>query len=190
MLAGLLLVLASLCLTVYNNYSEKKAAEKSDKVLSRIIAEKTEKNVVSETPDYLLSPDIEMPRKEIDGKYYVGTLSIPALNMSWPVVDEWSYENFRIAPCVYEGTPYKDNLIICAHNYRKHFGPIDNLVQGNEVTFTDMDGNVFKYEVMYTDILEDEAVEELRGGEWDLTLFTCTYSGSTRITVRCKSILL
>lgn len=185
MFAGLLLVLSSLCLTIYNSYSENKAAKESDKVLSRIVAEKSD---TTGAPDYLLSPDIEMPRKEFDGKYYVGTLSIPALSMSWPVVDEWSYANFKIAPCVYEGTPYKHNLIICAHNYRKHFGPINNLVPGDEVSFTDMDGNVFKYEVMYTDILDDEAAEELSSGEWDLTLFTCTYSGSTRITVRCKSV--
>ena len=28
-------------------------------------------------------------------------------------------------------------------------------------------------------------VEEMLSEEWDLTLFTCTYSGQTRFTVRC-----
>lgn len=186
MFLGLILVLSSLCLTLYNTYSENKAAKESANVLSQIVI--AENQSTNEIPDYIISPDIEMPKKEIDGKYYVGTLFVPALSLNLPVIDEWSYENFKTAPCVYEGTPYKNNLIICAHNYSKHFGSINNLTPGNEITFKDMDGNVFTYEVMYTEILDDEAVEEMSSGEWDLTLFTCTYGGATRITVRCKNI--
>ena len=48
-----------------------------------------------------------------------------------------------------------------------------------------MDGNTFYYEVMYVEILDNNAVEEMSAGQWDLTLFTCTYGGATRITVRC-----
>ncbi len=188
MFAGLFLVLASLCLTLYNNYIENNAAKESAKVLSQIVV--TESSAPAETPDYLISSDVEMPRKEIDGKYYVGTLSVPALSLNLPVIDEWSYANFKIAPCVYEGTPYKNNLIICAHNYRKHFGALRSLVPGDEVSFKDMEGNVFTYEVMYTELLDDEAVEEMSSGEWDLTLFTCTYGGATRITVRCRNVRL
>ena len=33
--------------------------------------------------------------------------------------------------------------------------------------------------------LPETAVEEMRAGEWDLTLFTCTYDGRARVTVRC-----
>ncbi len=188
MFAGLVLVLASLFLTLYNNYSENNAAKESAKVLLQIpVSVNSDTN---ETPDYLIIPDVEMARKKIDGKYYVGTLSIPALNLKLPVIDEWSYENFRTAPCVYEGTPYKNNLIICAHNYRKHFRALRSLVPGDKVTFNDMEGNVFIYEVMYTELLDDEAVEEMSSGEWDLTLFTCTYGGATRITVRCKNVEL
>lgn len=186
MFAGLVLVLASLCLALYNNYSENKAAKESAKVLSKIVV--TSNPDQAETPDYLISPNVEMLRKEINGKYYVGTISVPALSLNLPVIDEWSYDNFKIAPCVYEGTPYKNNLIICAHNYRKHFGALRNLIPGDEITFKDMEGNVFTYEVMYTELLDDEAIEEMSSGEWDLTLFTCTYGGATRITVRCKKV--
>ena len=33
--------------------------------------------------------------------------------------------------------------------------------------------------------LAPTAVDEMTGGDWDLTLFTCTYSGQARVTVRC-----
>ncbi len=31
-------------------------------------------------------------------------------------------------------------------------------------------------------------VEEMITGDWDLTLFTCTLGGQTRVTVRCQLI--
>lgn len=183
MALGLAFVLASLALTLYNSYTENKAEESSASVLSQL--DMAETPVIPELPDYVINPDMEMRRKEIDGKYYVGTVSIPALELKLPVMDEWSYDNFKISPCVYEGTPYKNNLIIAAHNYRKHFGSLKNLQKGDKVTFKDMDGNIFNYEVLYTELLDNNAVEEMSGGEWDLTLFTCTYGGAQRVTVRC-----
>ena len=54
--------------------------------------------------------------------------------------------------------------------------------------FTDMDGNVFSYQVADIEILQPGDVEELCSGEWPLTLYTCTIGGRTRITVRCELI--
>ena len=34
------------------------------------------------------------------------------------------------------------------------------------------------------EILQPTAVEEMTAGEFDLTLFTCTYGGKSRVTVR------
>jgi sortase A len=36
------------------------------------------------------------------------------------------------------------------------------------------------------DILESTAVETMTAGEFDLTLFTCTYDGKSRVTVYCN----
>ncbi|MBQ8503560.1 MAG: sortase [Clostridia bacterium] len=187
MLLGVLFVLSSLGLTFYNSYEEKNAERFSSQVLEKLdMAQVTEG--VSSIPDYVVNPGMDMPEKEIDGKYYVGTVSIPALGITLPVMAEWSYENFKISPCVYEGTPYKNDFIVCAHNYRNHFGSLKNLTQGDRVTFKDFDGNVFTYEVLYTEILDNNAVEEMSAGDWDMTLFTCTYGGATRVTVRCVLI--
>ncbi len=187
MLLGTVLVLLSMILTLYNSYEEKKAENLASDVLGQIgmipSADKTDG-----IPDYVVNPFMNLPKKEIDGRFYVGTVSVPKLNITLPVMEQWSYENFKISPCVYEGTPYLNNFIICAHNYRNHFGSLKNLNQGDKVSFKDFDGNVFKYEVLYTEILDNNAVEEMSEGEWDLTLFTCTYGGATRVTVRCKNV--
>ena len=41
------------------------------------------------------------------------------------------------------------------------------------------------YQVEAIDVLEATAVEEMVAGDYPLTLFTCTYGGKNRLTVRC-----
>lgn len=53
-----------------------------------------------------------------------------------------------------------DTLILCDHNYRSHFGKLKKLREGDEVSFTDMDGNVFLYEVALAETLMPTAIEE------------------------------
>lgn len=187
MAIGGICILASLILLFYNNYTDNNAGDMAYEVLSVLDME----NITADTEniaDYLLNPDIKLPVKTVDGKDYVGTITIPAISKELPVMAQWSAENSKIAPCVYEGTPYKNTMIIAGHNYKKHFGPIDNLVAGDMVYFKDMDGNVFSYEVAYTQIIDGSDYEGMVDGDWDLTLFTCTYGGTQRITVRCVSV--
>ena len=75
-------------------------------------------------------------------------------------------------------------MIICAHNYVTHFGRLRNLLPGDQVIFTDIDGDEFYYTVAEMDTLPGTAVEEMESGDWDLTLFTCTMGGQSRVTVR------
>lgn len=122
---------------------------------------------------------------EIDGYGYVGYLTIPALGLELPVMAEWDYARLRLAPCRYSGSTKTGDLVIAAHNYARHFGSLQTLLAGDEVRFTDMDGVVTVYEVAAVEILQPTAVEEMTAGEYDLTLFTCTYGGQSRVTVRC-----
>lgn len=139
-------------------------------------------------PDYVLHPEKDMPSLEIDGYRYIGTVTIPLLDLELPIMEDWSYPLLKIAPCRYKGSAYLNNMIICAHNYATHFGRLKNLEPGDEVIFTDMDGNMFRYKVVLMETLEKYAVEQMESGEWDLTLFTCTLGGKTRVTVRCELI--
>lgn len=190
MLIGILMFLSAIGLTGYNYYSEYSAGKKTDEVISYLESQTTERQPgdEGEIPDYIVNPDMMMPVKTIDGNEYIGRVEVMSLGLDLPVMSEWSYSNFKKAPCRYEGTPYKNNLIIAAHNYRSHFAGLKKLTQGDKIVFTDMDNNTFNYEVMYVEILDRTDVELMSAGEWDLTLFTCTYGGATRVTVRCKSI--
>ena len=199
---GLLLLAAALFLTAYNLRSDAKAGKTADMVLEQLTPEletAEEKAEISlpalptgesleevYIPDYILNPEMDMPVEEIDGQKYIGVLRIPALSLELPVISEWSYPSLQIAPCRYAGSAYLNNMVIAAHNYYSHFGYLKNLSQGDEITFTDTDGNVFRYEVAELETLSPFAIEEMTGGDWDLTLFTCTVGGQSRVTVRCE----
>lgn len=202
---GLLLITAALSLTGYNFWNNHRAGVEAEKVLNILAPEIASDPIPKEGrktkegrqmsegdieyPDYVLNPNMDMPVKFIDGGYYIGKLNLPAINIELPVCENWDYSNLNIAPCRYAGSVYLDNIVICAHNFDNHFGQIKNLSYGDAVIFTDMDGNVFEYEVMEVDILQPDAVEEMKTGDWDLTLFTCTVGGSSRVTVRCEKIV-
>lgn len=51
--------------------------------------------------------------------------------------------------------------------------------------FTDEGGNVSSYTVTEVVQLSGTALGEMKAGDWDLTLFTCTVGGQLRVTVRC-----
>ena len=63
---------------------------------------------------------------------------------------------------------------------------LSNLQEGDIITFTDAVGNVFTYSVAGLEILQPEELDDTTSGQWPLTLFTCTYGGVGRVTVRCK----
>ncbi len=180
---GWLLLAAALFLAVYNLWSDVKAGKTADTVLEQLMPE------IEEEESYIPNSEMDMPEKEIDGQKYIGVLQIPALSLELPIISEWSYPNLKIAPCRYTGSAYQNNLVIAAHNYSSHFGRLKNLSPGDEVTFTDVDGNVFRYEVAELETLSPFSIEEMTDSDWDLTLFTCTVGGQSRVTLRCMIIL-
>ena len=183
---GLLLIAAALFLTGYNLFDQMRAQRSAAQAAAQL-AERLPQTTKTDVPDYLLTPEMEMPVETIDGVDYVGVLRIPALALELPVINQWSYPLLKIAPCRYSGSAYQNNLVLCAHNYASHFGNLKNLHIGDAVTFTDMDGNLFTYQVAELETLPPQATEEMENGDWDLTLFTCTVGGQSRVTVRCTA---
>ena len=181
MTIGLLMIMAALFLTSYNLWDERRANASAAEVLEQITLPPLDEEA---TPDYELNPLMEMPVKTIDGFSYIGVLDIPALDISLPIMADWSYPKLKIAPNRYLGSVYRDDMIIAGHNYRNHFGSLKVLSYGDKITFTDMDGNIFDYEVVDVQELKATDVQLMEDGDWDLTLFTCTLGGERRTTIR------
>ena len=196
-LAGALMLVAALLLAGRNFYQEYEAGKSSSylvEVLEDRMSSQTEGHEAAEetltgmTPDYVINPEMEMPTAKIEGNEYIGLLQIPALGLELPVNSEWSYPKLELSPCRYSGSAYTGGFTIAGHNYSTHFGPLENLVPGNEIAFTDVKGRAFSYTVQAVETVEATAVEDMISEEWDLTLFTCTLSGQARVAVRGMSV--
>lgn len=189
MSVGLVCILAGIALVIYNIYDAKRVEKYTQEIISQI---KYNESIIVEDesyiPDYIINPDIEMPVQTIDGNKYIGVLELHKLNLKLPIMSELDYEKLKKGPCRYEGSIHKDNMIIAAHNYRTNFAELNKLQYGDEIIFKDIDGNEFRYEVIEIETLKDTDIDRMTAGDWDLTLFTCTYSGTARVTVRCEKI--
>lgn len=184
---------AAFALWIYNLYITKQAGNIS-KVLSDNFTQLLAEAERAEDEEYANDPAlnnaeesdaVQMEVFRIEGYDIVGQLHIPNTEINLAVIAEWSYPNLKVAPCRYSGTP-TDKLVLLAHNYDTHFGALDTLELGDSVYFMDVGGTIYEYEVLRTEEWNTDQLEQILGGEdWDLTLFTCTYGGKSRVVVRC-----
>ena len=180
---GLVCIISAAAILIYNTI-ENKNAEKYSAALMGAVTEAIDKNALNTSEEDPF--DTEMKTVEIDGYDYIGCLLIPALNLDLPVMSEWDYTRLKISPCRYYGSTKTDNLVIAAHNYKSHFGYLGNLSPGDTIVFTDMDGKNHTYQVTVVEILQPTDVDKVKDTGDDLILYTCTYRGVARITVRCS----
>lgn len=191
MVVGTLLVAAALALVLFNTREQVQAEEAVNELMPLLVEAINERQETAQTEPTVANPavdDREMTVVKVKGYDCIGFVAIPALELELPVISEWSYSRLKVSPCRFTGTTYANNLVVMAHNYPRHFGKLSELSVGDTVTFTDMDGVQITYEVVALDILDPTAVEEMIAGDYDLTLFTCTYGGKTRVTVRCDRV--
>lgn len=183
MMVGLLFLGGAIGLLGYNTWQEKKGEESMTRIMKEmdpiITPLKHEVDILPKT----------MQTVSVEGNEYIGVLEIPRIGTMFPILENLSDEQLKIAPCRYKGSYLNDTMILAGHNYREGFGIIKQLEIGDVVTFTDTIGNTIKYQVSNVEIIEGTNVEAMEEGEdWDLTLFSCTYGGQERYTVRCTRV--
>lgn len=179
MVLGSLLILGGLMLFAYNHIHELRAEDVSNSILLSLQEKVEENRNLSEIKSMTLQ------EIELDGRRYLGVISIPSLDLELPVQADWDYEKIKDTPCVYSGSIQNGGLVILAHNYSTHFGRIHHLQQGDQIKLMNANGKVFSYAVEEVLVLDSVKVKEMTDSGYDLSLFTCTYDGNARVTVRC-----
>lgn len=182
LLLGVICILGAVCFIVYNHWESRNAAKVTDSLLEDI------QNVMDASDKEQDNVQTEMPTVKANGYECIGILSIPVLELELPVLADWSYAKLKKAPCHYYGSYYEEDFVIAAHNYKAHFGRLSELQMGDVVTFTDVNGVVYRYEVALSETLPKGATKEMITSGFALSLYTCTPGGGNRVTVRCKSM--
>ncbi len=209
---GAVLMIAALLLFLYNEGSNAVMEEENRDIyeeLYRIIEQQKTERAADESPETPEETELvqielltieEEPSTEpeetlpapvmmlatVDGYDYIGILEIPALELAVPILSDWDEKKLDIAPCRHFGSVKTDDLVIAGHNYRRHFLNLYKLVVGDTIRFTGMDGSVIDYRVTEKWTLEATDVDTVLESEYDLILYTCTYSGTERTAVFCE----
>ena len=181
---GICCLLASAGLILHNHAEEENAGHAAMSILQEV-RENIPDPTGTEFPGETLP---QMPAAQVSGYDCIGILSIPVLELELPVLADWSYAKLKVAPCHYFGSCHEKNFVIAAHNYQSHFGRLPQLQPKDMVLFTDLHGTTHCYEVVLLETLPGHATEEMITSGFDLSLYTCTPGGASRVTVRCSAI--
>lgn len=125
-----------------------------------------------------------------DKQTILGTISIPKLNIQYPVFSNFDNELLKISPCKFFGPNFGENGNICiaGHNYdnNKFFSNISSLNINDEILLTNNLNKVFCYyvnkiyEVKYNDL---SPIYSYDNSKKQLTLVTCNNRNNNRIIV-------
>lgn len=208
---------------IYAEYDRNKEESISEEILSFMTVSKDDDTTVSSYENALvvkITQDIEEEIQEIqdstqdntnqqlqiatatstyiapNGKKYesIGTVTIPKINITYPILSETTDSLLKVAPCKFHGASPNEvgNLCVIAHNYRRKgvfFSDVDTLQIGDIVEIQDLSQRVIQYEVYDMHTVNPKNVEDTTqktNGRKEVTLITCTDDSKQRLIVRCK----
>lgn len=188
---AILMMIGAGGLLIYNNNEDARVVEGNQKAIEEI-ENAIKKNNIDKSEE-LTDNDISEittnignnTKIEVQGNNYIGILYIPSLNnLTIPIISEWSYPNLKISACRYSGNLENNNLVIAGHNYKSTFAKLFDLQEGSIAYFKSINGLVYKYKLNKIEILQPTDVGKMKRSDYDLTVFTCTYGGENRYTLR------
>ena len=127
---------------------------------------------------------------EYKGFSTVGTMEIPAINFSYPVLDEVSQTSIEVAVAVLyppggETINQPGNTVVIGHNYRNGalFSNVKRLNNGDKIYVKDYRGKRISYTIynkFETDDNDTSFYQRETNGKAELTLSTCTDASNKR----------
>lgn len=122
-------------------------------------------------------------------------LTIPCIDISYPVISETSEELLKISLNKYWGNGPNEigNYCIVGHNYAngKLFGKLSQMEIGDIAILKDNKGKTITYEAYDKYIVNPDDVSctsQLTGGKREITLITCKTYGTQRLIIKCRQV--
>ena len=199
---GAVCILVALGLAIANEYENRESYRASQGVMDELMAQvgKPGDDIDGADSDSdagmddfagadgIFSEPEEMAVITIDGNDYIGYIGLDALDVQFPVMSDWNDSKLRIAPCRYSGSLGTNDLVIAGHNYRNGFRQLKQLKVGDYLYFMTATGVIHRFQVGALEVIDATGIEEMVNSQWDLSLYTCTYEGTMRYTVRCMEV--
>lgn len=132
-----------------------------------------------------------------NGKKYriIGKISIPKIEVYYPIIYETTDEYLKIAPTKYCGPNINEvgNLCVLGHNYynNQFFSRLSELENGDRVMLMPNEGGSKRYLVYNKYIINKDdlsCTNQDTNGKIELTLVTCVkFDKSKRLVVKCRA---
>lgn len=184
---GIILIILALALVLFNVNRDVQSGKISDLTVNEL------EEQIPDRSDFADKKDNSRKGKKtisLNGDKYLGIIYIPSIGVKLPVLNDYTYESLAKAPCRYAGSVEDDDIVIAGHNYSNFFGGLSRLNSGDEVVLKLCDGSAYRYEVNQSQLIGGQNSWEMFDDSdgWDLTIFTCDWSGWSRVTVRCVRV--
>ena len=133
-------------------------------------------------------------RRTYKGFGVLGTMEIPAINFSYPVLEKVTKKSIETAVAFLYGTGLNQpgNSVIIGHNYRNglFFSNNKKLNIGDKIYITDEEGKKLTYTIYnkFETTPEDTSFYQRdTGGKPEVTLSTCNDNSSARLIIFAKA---
>lgn len=188
------MIAAAAALALYNHSNDiesgKRAKDITEKIKAEIVAN-SDGEVINDVPsDENAAESEDAAVLDLGGVEWIGLLEIPSLGVELPVSRDCNYKYMKSGLCRYSGNAAEGDMIVCGHNYRSFLQNLSDISEGDEVYFTDCSGRVYEYKVTQMQLIGGDRRDKLYEDQddWQLTVFTCNYSGYSRYVVRCAAV--
>ncbi len=125
----------------------------------------------------------------------IADLSIPSLNIEYPILSSTSDSLLKISLTRYWGSNPNEvgNMVVLGHNYQtdKFFSKLPNIQIGEIIKITDLSGKTLEYEVYKTDIIDpydNSCTSQKTNGNTEITLITCYNNDESRFIAKARAI--
>ena len=144
----------------------------------------------SENPSTSTQTTSTTKKQQYKGFNVVGTIRIPAINLSYPILEKATTKSIETSVAVIYGPGPNQigNTCIVGHNYRdgSFFGKNDKLKLGDKVYIKDPTGTEIKYNIynIYNTSPEDgDYMIRNTNGKREISLSTCTDNSKERLII-------
>lgn len=142
----------------------------------------------------------EKNRKEVQVEYkgynVVGIITIPKLELEYPIIDKTDEEAMKVSITKFWGNNVNDigNFSMSGHNYMDGtmFGGTNKLNVGDLIEMTDLSGRTIEYKIFYKYVIDPNdvsCVNSVEGGTREITLITCTNGRSNRLIIKAREVI-
>lgn len=194
-LIGILLLIIIVCTAVLL-FKEKHSRHYDEEEYKRVYEEYNEilkESQIIESTEEISENEVSRLSNQI--RRVACVLEIEKIDVFYPVIQETTMDNLKIAPTKLCGPEANEigNFCIVAHNYHNeaHFSRLKELENGDIIYLTGRNGKKLKYSIYdkYEINPKDlDCLNQETNGKKELTLITCTNDSKRRLVVKCTEM--